>query len=185
MDPRDMSDEELSQMRDLAIRVARGKGANEPEDIAQEVMIKLTRLRSVPKNPEAWMNVVAKNLVIDDGRRRDRRPGEIAEDGGAHRDLYEWLVRGVPASAAGMQSMAYEWFHERLSTVFSDKEIELMSLVSVGTPQNEIAALMGYKDASVVKSTISRVRKKADGLDRGELRGLLEHPRMYGGGRHS
>ena len=71
----------------------------------------------------------------------------------------------------------------RLGAVFSDREIELMSFVSAGTPYDEIAVLMGYKDASVVKTTVSRIRKKADALDEGGLREFLNHPRMYGGGR--
>lgn len=140
-------------------------------------------MRSVPKNVEAWVTVAARNAAIDEARKADRRPRDVAEQAAELRASDEWLRSSVPVSLAGMQAEAYEWLRMRLEAVFSDRDIELMSFVSTGTPYDEIAVLMGYKDASVVKATVSRIRKKADALDEGGLREFLNHPRMYGGGR--
>ena len=183
VDLRDLSNAEIEALRQLAIQIAGKLGAASPEDVAQEVLVKLTRMRSVPENLEAWVTVVARNAAIDEARKADRRPRDVAEQAAELRASDEWLRNSVPVSLAGMQAEAYEWLRMRLGAVFSDREIELMSFVSAGTPYDEIAVLMGYKDASVVKTTVSRIRKKADALDEGGLREFLNHPRMYGGGR--
>lgn len=71
-----------------------------------------------------------------------------------------------------MHEFAQEWCRYRLGEVFADTALQLLSLASAKVPQTEIARMVGYKDASVVK-------KKAGALDRDELRQMLEHPRVY------
>ncbi len=175
----DLQDAEWESLRRLAERVARRSGSPDPEDVAQEIMLKLSRQEELPDNLEAWVTRVTGNQVKDDAGKRKRRPKFVEEDGGHGRDNFEFLVNGVATSAAGMHEYAYRWFKDRLGEVFTDRELQLLSLASAKVPQTEIAQVMGYKDASVVKATLSRVKKKADALDREELREMLEHPRVY------
>ncbi len=175
----DLQNSEWEALRRLAERVARRAGSPDPEDVAQEIMLKLSRQEEVPDNLEAWVTRVTTNQVKDDAGKRKRRPKFADEDGGRARDNYEFVVNGVPTSAAGIHESAYQWLRDRLGEVFTDRELQLLSLASAKVPQVEIARIMGYKDASVVKATLSRVKKKADALDREDLRHLLEHPRVY------
>lgn len=175
----ELQDSQWESLRQLAERIARREGSPDPEDVAQDVMLKLSRQKVRPDNLEAWVNTVTTRQVIDDAKKRKVRPKFVDDEGGRGRDNYEFLVNGVPTSAAGMHEFAYEWFKSRLGTVFSDRELQLLSLDSSEIPQKEIAIMMGYRNASVVKATLSRVKKKADALDREELRQMIEHPRTY------
>jgi len=183
VDLSDVPDAEIEALRQLAIRTARKQGADSPEDVAQDVLVKLTRLRSMPQNPEAWVTIVARRTAIDEYRRLDRRPQDVAEEAGEVRAAHEWLMNCVPVSLAGMQAHAYEWLWQRLHDLFSDREVELLSYVGTGMQYDEIAASMGYKNDSVVKTTLARIKKKVDALDKAEFTEMLGHPRMYGGGR--
>lgn len=175
----DLQDSDWESLRRLAERVARRADSPDPEDVAQEIMLKLSRQEEMPDNLAAWVTRVTGNQVKDDAGKRARRPKFADEAGGHARDNYEFLVNGVPTSAAGMQEAAYQWLRDRLGEVFTDRELQLLSLASVNTPQAEIARIMGYKDATVVKATLTRVKSKADALDRGRLMEMLEHPRVY------
>jgi DNA-directed RNA polymerase specialized sigma24 family protein len=185
MEQGDYTPRELRDLWELTRRVAAAKGSPDPQDVAQEVMFKLSKLKKRPDKPEAWVRRAAKNHVIDDWREAERRPNEVAPDlgvskkGDAARNTVDWLMQSVPTSAAGMQSAAYAWLERRLAEVFTDQEIRLLSMVGAGVPQAEIAERMGYKNAAVVKTTLARLRKKADGLDRAELARLLNHPHAY------
>jgi len=175
---------EYEELREYAVQVARSKrrekDPTDAEDIAQEVMLSLSRLEAWPDNPKAWVRRAVENEIIDDWRRGRARPEEVPETGSnTENDTFTWLARNVPTSASGMQTIAYTWFRQRLGTVFTDDEIQLLSMVGVGVPHAEIASVLGYKNAAVVKTTLSRLRKKADALDRAELEQLLHHPRAY------
>lgn len=175
---------EFEELREYAVHVARSKrrekDPTEAEDIAQEVMLSLSRLESWPDNPRAWVRRAVENEIIDDWRRGRARPEEVPETGySTENDTFAWLARNVPTSASGMQTIAYTWFRQRLGTVFTDDEIQLLSMVGIRVPHAEIASVLGYKNAAVVKTTLARLRKKADALDRAELEQLLHHPRAY------
>lgn len=175
-------DRSLPELWEFAVRVAQAKGSPDPEAVAQEVVLRLTQLDSWPENPQAWVRRAAQNQVIDDWRKVERRPEEkeLGDDNGdAKADTLAWLMSCRPTSAAGMQDMAYAWFHERLGSAFTDDEIRLLTMAAEGLPQSEIAAALGYRSAAVVKTTLARLRKKAAALDRAELEELINHPRPY------
>jgi RNA polymerase sigma factor (sigma-70 family) len=76
--------------RDLSpplLAFIRARGAAEPEDLTGEVFVQI--VRDVPRfsgderDFRAWCFAIARHRLIDEGRRRSRRPVDLAPDAGA------------------------------------------------------------------------------------------------------
>lgn len=141
------------ELRERSLTVARSMGldADEAEDVAQDVLLKLWTLRSEigeGSNVKALASVAARNLSIDCHRRRhtvplppvpvldDRhpRPDDRLEEA----DNTEWLQRRLRS----LPSTEYQVLHLRQVEHRSD---------------NEIAAIIGIAPASV-PTLLSRAR---------------------------
>lgn len=73
--------------RDLSPSVLgylRARGASEPEDLTGEVFLHvvrdLPRFGGTERDFRAWVFVIAHNRLVDEGRRRARRPVELAPE---------------------------------------------------------------------------------------------------------
>lgn len=76
--------------RDLAppvLAFIRARGAAEPEDLTGEVFVQIVRdvrrFSGDERDFRAWCFTIARHRLIDEGRRRSRRPVDLAADAGA------------------------------------------------------------------------------------------------------
>ena len=99
------------------------------------------------------------------------------DDDDGPRALSRFLLGGNPTSlGAIVREQAGV-----LLAMLNPRERELVQLVAEGTPQSEIAEIMGYANADSVKVTLNRIRKKIkDGSDAAGLDTRWElHSRPY------
>lgn len=144
----------FSECRDSLVRYLRShaKDPNEAEDILQESFIRFFEARAegeVIENPRAWLYRVARNLVIDRGRKR--KPDLLDEKG--------WtVVEGSLASRTRDVETAIEvsqlpW--DALTSV----ETECLRLRAEGLKFREIGEVLDISISTVV-SYVARAVKK-------------------------
>ncbi len=172
---------EALEVREAAALRARSHpsrpGPQEVEDIAQEVVLRY--LRQEPgsiTNPAAWANTVAGNLCMTFASRRARN-GPLPEEDDARHAVEHFITRGKPTSYAAMLRQ----HSAAILAALTPRERELIQLVAEGTPQADIAEIMGFASADSVKVTLSRLRRKAvaAGGRGGRSADWQEHPRPY------
>lgn len=177
-----MRTDEALVVREAALQRALGHPSRpsreEAEDIAQETVLRygLQEPGSIV-NPAAWANTVAGNLCVTSvkrGRRHTPLPDDEVEPG---RALTEFLTHGKPTSYAGL--IAHQ--SQAILAQLSPRERELIQLTVEGTPQQEIAEIMGYAGADSVKATLNRLRRKVlDAMDPSDAPDdWQDHPRPY------
>lgn len=177
-----MQTDEALIVHDAALRRARGYSADlseqDAEDIAQEVVIRFSRQEpGTIANPAAWANTAAGNLCSTLVKRIARGAPLPVDDDAPAVALEEFVTRGQPTSyGAIIRQQA-----DAVLALLNDRERELIQLVAEGTPQAEIAEIMGYRNAESVKTTLNRLRRKV--LDAAERGGMSadwqQHPRPY------
>src|SRR3982074_2638252 len=93
--------------RDLAPAVLaylRARRAHEPEDLTGEVFLHvvrdLHRFQGGEREFRAWVFVIARHRLLDEGRRRTRRPIDLEPDGPAAASAAEDVETQVLRSAA-------------------------------------------------------------------------------------
>lgn len=185
-------DDVIIAVREVAYRVARGRGTDEEDaaDIAQTVAEKFIRQSPTPDNPPAWARVVAGRLVIDLDRRRKvggavsaetrrAREVELPADGLPGLDgVAAFVLRQRSVSAQGMQRQAMDELNELLLEHISAKELQIVGMLAIGASHQQIADELGYKNADTVKATVAKIRAKVSGL--GDLfEQFRAHPRVY------
>lgn len=177
-----MQSDEARIVHDAALRRARGYSADlseqDAEDIAQEVVIRFSRQEpGVIENPAAWANTAAGHLCATLVKRIARGAPLPDHADSTAAALEEFVTRGQPTSYGAMVRQQAD----AVLALLNDRELELIQLVAEGTPQAEIAEVMGYRNADSVKTTLNRLRRKV--LDAAEQGGMSadwqEHPRPY------
>lgn len=184
-------DEAILEVREVAFRVARGRGVNEDDaaDIAQTVAEKFIQQSPLPDNPGAWARVVAGRDVIDLDRRRKTagassdtrraREVELPADGLPGLDgVAAFVLRQHSVSAQGMQRQAMVEIDQLLREHISDKEVKIVRMLAEGASHQQIADELGYKNADTVKATVAKIRGKVVGLN-DRLNQFRQHPRVY------
>jgi RNA polymerase sigma factor (sigma-70 family) len=152
------------------------------EDVASRAVTKLFEQVPFPDNPDAWVTTTAQRMAIDvlraQKRARKRGLGNGDADEPEGKAAVAAFVRtGTPVSAA-VDRDAVDRIWLVLEQSLSPREIELLKLTDEQVPQDEIAELLGYKNANTVKSTLVRIRRRIEDeleqfrLDQG-------HPRLY------
>jgi RNA polymerase sigma factor (sigma-70 family) len=176
-------DIDLRRLLEHARRVAVRQGAGEEaEDVAQEVVLRLTRLAEPPDDVDAWLTVVARRCAIDLHRRAERRPNGVEEVDDTvlgPRAVSLFLARQVPTSAQGMYEPVMDQLWAVLHEQLNDRECEVVRLLADGHSHEQIAEELGYANAATVKTTVRRIRAKVDTAGRRLLEEFRSHPRPY------
>lgn len=184
------SEADIVLARDTAFNVARYRNLSphDAEDLAQTVAERLLHQPAVPDNVAAWSTTVAKNLVVD--LMRKRKAGSegdtwVAREVGLDAEVVDDLLglsmfvqRRLATSDIGTRARVVGEILEVLGTVLSQREVQLLVLLSQGRSQAEIADELGYKNAQTVKATLARARKKAAEVAE-HFTGFRDHPRVY------
>jgi RNA polymerase sigma-70 factor, ECF subfamily len=129
-------------------RYLRARGVPEPDDVVGETFVKVVRYIEGFEGDEAafrtWVFTIGRNLVVDDLRKRTRRPVDVATD--------EQLLRAAPhgdAERDAMRDLAtahVEGILERLSV---DQRDVLLLRILGGLTIGGIALVVGKKEGAV------------------------------------
>lgn len=173
----ELSDEELRQALRRAERQALRQRV-EPfaaADIAQESVMKLQAVEPAPQNWQAYLSRIVAHKITDHFRRQQR-----VLDGPAlgPSDLDFWVGR-LSTSDCAMRAVTLRNMFEALATAINATEMRVMRLTAEGYTGDQIAELVGLKNADSVKAIRNRARRKAAAVAP-QLRELAVHPRAYG-----
>jgi RNA polymerase sigma-70 factor, ECF subfamily len=138
--------------RDLAPPVlgyARVKGAIEPDDLTGEVFLQvvrdLQRFEGGEREFRSWVFAIAHHRLIDDVRRRARRPVEPAGE------VTEWQAAAEDVEEDAARALATERVRRIIGELAPDQRDVLLLRVIGGLTVAEVASVMG-KSAGAVKA---------------------------------
>jgi DNA-directed RNA polymerase specialized sigma24 family protein len=166
---------------------------SQAEDIAQETVVSfLAHGPERIESPRAWARHTAANEIVNrmraDARGRPAdgyNPNSLHDaDHHVHGDdgtqaIHEFLRQTNVLSTS--EQVNIRWAIEMVQTLLTPREVELVTRTAAGQSQAAIAIAMGYKDASSVKTTAARIRRKVETAIGGQdARGdYLGHQRGY------
>ena len=129
-------------------RYLRARGVPEPDDVVGETFVKVVRYIEGFEGDEAafrtWVFTIGRNLVVDDLRKRTRRPVDVATD--------EQLLRTGPRGDAeedAMHDLATAHVEEVLAHLSIDQRDVLLLRILGGLTIPEIAEVVGKKEGAV------------------------------------
>ena len=129
-------------------RYLRARGVPEPDDVVGETFVKVVRYIEGFEGDEAafrtWVFTIGRNLVVDDLRKRTRRPVDVATD--------EQLLRTGPRGDAeedAMHDLATAHVEEVLAHLSIDQRDVLLLRILGGLTIGEIALVVGKKEGAV------------------------------------
>jgi len=126
----------------------RVQGATEPEDLLGEVFLHIARKIGTFEGDAAgfrsWVFMVAHNRVIDERRRRGRRPVELVTP-----EQLEPVEAKVDVETAAMNSMATDRVNALLSKLTPDQRAVLHLRMVGGFTIDEIATILGKPPGAV------------------------------------
>jgi RNA polymerase sigma-70 factor (ECF subfamily) len=129
-------------------RYLRARGVPEPDDVVGETFVKVVRYIEGFEGDEAafrtWVFTIGRNLVVDDLRKRTRRPVDVATD--------EQLLRAAPHGDVehdAMCDLATGHVEEILAHLSVDQRDVLLLRILGGLTIGEIALVVGKKEGAV------------------------------------
>ena len=126
----------------------RVQGASEPEDLLGEVFLHVARKIGTFEGDAAgfrsWVFMVAHNRVIDERRRRGRRPVELVTP-----EQLEPVEATIDVESAAMNAMALDRVHALLAGLTPDQRAVLHLRMVGGFTIDEIATILGKPPGAV------------------------------------
>ena len=129
-------------------RYFRARGVPEPDDVVGETFVKVVRYIDGFEGDEAafrtWVFTIGRNLVVDDLRRRARRPVDVATD--------DQLQKAAPLGNAeddAMGGLAAAHVEEVLAHLSVDQRDVLLLRILGGLTIGEIAMVVRKKEGAV------------------------------------
>jgi RNA polymerase sigma-70 factor (ECF subfamily) len=143
----------------------RARNASDPEDLTGEVFLQvvrdLHRFAGDERDFRAWLFALAHHRLLDEGRRRTRRPVELVADAGTEVAAPEEVETQVLESLAG----------ERVRLLLSGL-----------TPEQQEVLLLRVLGDLTVAEVARAVGKRAGAVKALQRRGLAELERLLAGG---
>ena len=129
-------------------RYLRARGVPEPDDVVGETFVKVVRYIDGFEGDEAafrtWVFTIGRNLVVDDLRKRSRRPVDVVTD--------EQLLTAAALGNAeddAMRDLATAHVEEVLATLSVDQRDVLLLRILGGLTIAEIAMVVRKKEGAV------------------------------------
>jgi RNA polymerase sigma-70 factor (ECF subfamily) len=129
-------------------RYLRARGVPEPDDVVGETFVKVVRYIDGFEGDEAafrtWVFTIGRNLVVDDFRRRARRPVDVVTD--------DQLAAAAPSGDTeddAMRDLAAAHVEEILGHLSVDQRDVLLLRILAGLTIAEIAQVVGKKEGAV------------------------------------
>jgi RNA polymerase sigma-70 factor (ECF subfamily) len=127
----------------------RAQGAREPEDLTSEVFLRvfdrLPQFTGDEPNFRSWLFTIAHRILIDDARRRQRRPQETM----LGVDVESRAIGDVEHEA--LANVGAEWADELLSSLPPDQRAVVALRVTADLSLEQVAEIVG-KRVGAVKS---------------------------------
>lgn len=126
---------------------ARGQGAEDPDALANETLYRALRdvngFRGDPAQFRSWVFTIAHNLVIDDRRRRGRRPDTVAlERARSHPD-------GTFVAEAALDRVDAAEMIRRMNELPVDQRSVLLLRLVGDLPTADVAQILGKSQGAV------------------------------------
>lgn len=129
-------------------RYLRARGVPEPDDVVGETFVKVVRYIEGFDGDEAafrtWVFTIGRNLVVDDLRKRSRRPVHVAPD--------EQLLKAAPhgnAEDEAMRDLTTAHVEDVLAHLSVDQRDVLLLRILSGLTIGEIALVVGKNEGAV------------------------------------
>ena len=129
-------------------RYLRARGVPEPDEVVGETFVKVVRYIEGFDGDETafrtWVFTIGRNLVVDDLRKRSRRPVDVVPD--------EQLLKAGPRGDAeddAMRELATSHVEEVLAHLSVDQRDVLLLRILGGLTIGEIALVVGKKEGAV------------------------------------
>jgi RNA polymerase sigma-70 factor (ECF subfamily) len=129
-------------------RYLRARGVPEPDDVVGETFVKVVRYIDGFEGDEAafrtWIFTIGRNLVVDDLRKRARRPVDVVSD--------DQIAAAAPHGDTeddAMQDLASAHVEEILRHLSVDQRDVLLLRILAGLTIAEIAQVVGKKEGAV------------------------------------
>jgi RNA polymerase sigma-70 factor (ECF subfamily) len=129
-------------------RYLRARGVPEPDDVVGETFVKVVRYIDGFEGDDAafrtWVFTIGRNLVVDDLRRRSRRPVDVTPD--------EQLLKAAPRGDAedeAMRDLATAHVEDVLAHLSVDQRDVLLLRILGDLTIGEIALVVGKKEGAV------------------------------------
>ena len=129
-------------------RYLRARGVPEPDDVVGETFVKVVRYIDGFEGDEAafrtWIFTIGRNLVVDDLRKRTRRPVDAVPD--------DQLLKAAPRGDAedeAMRGLGTAHVEEVLAHLSIDQRDVLLLRILGGLTIGEIALVIGKKEGAV------------------------------------
>jgi RNA polymerase sigma-70 factor (ECF subfamily) len=129
-------------------RYLRARGVPEPDEVVGETFVKVVRYIEGFDGDETafrtWVFTIGRNLVVDDLRKRSRRPVDVVPD--------EQLLKAGPRGDAedeAMRDLATSHVEEVLAHLSVDQRDVLLLRILGGLTIGEIALVVGKKEGAV------------------------------------
>lgn len=138
----------------LVLGYARANGSRDPEDVAQEVFVALVTglrgFRGDERSFRSWLLTITHRRLVDDLRRRGRRPMAAADDSAL-------AERPAPGSVAGdaLARLDAAGVLEAIDSLTDDQRAVLLLRTLADLPIADIAVVVG-KPESAVKALLRR-----------------------------
>lgn len=173
-----LTDEQLKQALRLAERKAKRSNIDDftAGDIAQESVLKLQGVEPTPENWRGYLYRIVGNEVANHFRAVQRRRENLV-------DTQVEPAGGFSArstSCIALRPLAVRAMEQTLVPHLNGTEIQVLVLTAEGYTGEQIAQIVGLKNADSVKATRNRARRKAASLGPA-LRALVVLPGVYGG----
>ena len=129
-------------------RYLSARGVPDPDDVVGETFVKVVRYLDGFEGDEAafrtWVFTIGRNLVVDDLRKRSRRPVDVASD--------ERLLKAAPSGDVeddAMRDLATAHVEDVLGHLSVDQRDVLLLRILGGLTIGEIALVVGKKEGAV------------------------------------
>jgi RNA polymerase sigma-70 factor (ECF subfamily) len=131
----------------------RARGADDPEDLANEVFLRVFRtlptFRGGRDRFRAWVFTIARNCLIDERRRAARRPAVVLFEPGPD------LIEGPDAESLALARLAEERVAALLAQLSPDQHDVLMLRIVADLSVEQTASVLG-KTTEAVKALTRR-----------------------------
>lgn len=157
--------------RDLAPAVLgyiRGQGAAEQEDLASEVFVAVVRGLAFFHGDErafrSWVFTIAHRRLVDERRRRARRPEHPVDPSDIAGRLEE--LRTGDAEAEAFERLGTSWAMEALERLTPEQREVVLLRVLAGLPVAEVANVMGKAEGAIKALQRRALRTLAKEIER-------------------
>ncbi|HEV3227690.1 MAG TPA: sigma-70 family RNA polymerase sigma factor [Acidimicrobiales bacterium] len=124
------------------------QGASEPDDLLGEVFLHIARKIGTFQGDAAgfrsWVFMVAHNRIVDERRRRGRRPVELVTP-----EQLEPVKAAVDVEAAALRSLGIDTVNQLLAGLTPDQRAVLHLRIVGGFTVEEIARILGKPSGAV------------------------------------